>query len=56
MEFNETTRSFYRTTKEAFPEEYRNSIEHYKRPSNNNKVVCILLALGIMSYCIGKII
>jgi len=56
MEFNQTTRKFPRTTREAFPDEYAPSIEHYKRPANNNKVVCILLALAIMSYCIGKII
>jgi hypothetical protein len=51
-----TTRMFPRTLREAYPQHHTDCIEHYVKPSNDKKVVYILLALAIMCFLIGKAI
>ena len=51
-----TTRMFPRQERDAFPHLYNNCIEHYVKPSNDKKVVYILLAFAIISFLIGKAI
>lgn len=50
-DLNPTTRSYPRTTREAFPAEYA-VIEHYKRRTNYFSVVVILLIVGIIAISI----
>lgn len=53
---NETTRCFSRTLRQAYPQFHTDCIEHYVRPSNDKKVVYILLAFAIMCFLIAKAI
>ena len=55
-DINPTTRRFARTEREAFQQKYNSCIEHYVRPSNDKKVVYILLAFAIMCFLIAKAI
>lgn len=55
-DINPTTRMFARTEREAFQHKYNSCIEHYVRPSNDKKVVYILLAFAIMCFLIAKAI
>ena len=51
-----TTRMFPRTMREAYPQHHTDCIEHYVKPSNDKKVVYILLAIAIICFSIAKAI
>lgn len=53
---NPTTRMYPRTLRDAYPQFHTDCIEHYVRPSNDKKVVYILLAFAIMCFLIAKAI
>jgi hypothetical protein len=52
-DLNPTTRCFPRSQRDAFKFDYMSGIEHYKRPTNDNYVVWILLSLAIIAISIA---
>ena len=52
-DLNPTTRCYPRSRRDAFKFDYMSGIEYYKRPSNDNLIVWILMAIAIIGISIA---